>query len=113
VLALIRFVVASERTAEFTEQARAALAALAGQPGYQAGELARALDDPTRWCLATRWASVGAYRRALNSFDVKVNATGLMAGAVDEPPAYEVLAAAAPGGEVTVTGSDLAVDPHG
>lgn len=107
-LALIRFVVTSERTAEFTDQAHAALAALAGRPGYQDGELLRAFDDPARWCLATRWDSVGAYRRALNSFDVKVAATPLLAGAVDEPSGYEVLAAATPGGEVSVTGSDRA-----
>ncbi|HEY8471493.1 MAG TPA: antibiotic biosynthesis monooxygenase [Natronosporangium sp.] len=109
-LALNRFVVASERTAEFTEQAQAALAALAGRPGFQGGELSRALDEPGHWCLVTRWASVGAYRRALGDFHVKVNATPLLATAVDEPSAYEVLAAAAPGGELTVTGSDRAED---
>jgi heme-degrading monooxygenase HmoA len=113
VLALNRFVVASERTAEFTGQAHAALAAFAGRPGYQGGELTRAFDDPACWCLVTRWASVGAYRRALGSYEVKVNATRLMAGAVDEPAGYEVLALAAPGGEVVVTGSDRAEPPAG
>jgi quinol monooxygenase YgiN len=108
VLALNRFVVAADRTAEFTEQAHAALAALAARPGYRSGELTRALDQPDRWCLVTRWASVGAYRRALSAFDVKVSATPLLAGSVDEPSAYEVLAGAPPGGEVTVHPSDLA-----
>jgi hypothetical protein len=108
VLVLIRFVVASERTAEFTEQAHVALAALAARPGYRGGELTRALDEPDRWCLATRWSSVGAYRRALGDFDVKVKATPLLARSVDEPSAYEVLASAAPGGEVTVSASDRA-----
>jgi quinol monooxygenase YgiN len=110
VLVLNRFVVASERTAEFTEQAHAALAALAARPGYQGGELTRALDEPAHWCLVTRWASVGAYRRALGDFQVKVNATPLLARSVDEPSAYEVLAAAPPGGGVTVSGSDRAED---
>jgi quinol monooxygenase YgiN len=108
VLALNRFVVAADRTAEFTEQAHAALAALAARPGYRGGELARALDRPDRWCLVTRWASVGAYRRALSAFEVKLSATPLLAHALDEPSGYEVLAGAPPGGAVTVHPSDLA-----
>jgi quinol monooxygenase YgiN len=106
VLALNRFVVASERTAEFTAQARQALAVLAARPGYRGGELTRALDDPTQWCLVTRWDSVGAYRRALGHFDVRVHATALLAGAQHEPSAYEVLAAADPGQDVTINDSD-------
>ncbi|HLU45919.1 MAG TPA: antibiotic biosynthesis monooxygenase family protein [Natronosporangium sp.] len=107
-LALNRFVVASERTAEFTARAHAALTALAAQPGYLGGELVRALDDPTRWCLVTRWESVGAYRRALGNFDVRVEAVPLLAQAEDEPSAYEVLADADPGGAVAVHRSDVA-----
>lgn len=113
-LALNRFVVTAEAAAAFTEQAHAALAALAARPGYQGGELARALDDPARWCLVTRWDSVGAYRRALGAFDVKVTATPLLAQSIDEPSGYEVLASAPPGGEVSVRASDLAEqDQHG
>lgn len=112
-LALNRFVVAADRTTEFTEQAHAALAALAARPGYQGGELTRALDDPDRWCLVTRWASVGAYRRALGGYEVKVAATPLLASALDEPSAYEVLAGARPGGAVTEFDSDRAEPRHG
>ena len=36
------------------------------------GALGRAYDDPTHWSLSTEWESVGAYRRALGGFDVKV-----------------------------------------
>lgn len=111
-LALNRFVVASERTAEFTTQAQQALAALAARPGYRGGELTRALDEPTHWCLVTRWASVGAYRRALGDFDVRVNATPLLASSLNEPSAYEVLAGVAPGGEMTETQSDRAEHGH-
>jgi heme oxygenase (mycobilin-producing) len=110
VLALNRFVVVPERTAEFTQQAQAALAALAARPGFRDGELARCLDDPEQWCLLTRWQSVGAYRRALGDFNVRVNAVPLLAQAINEPSAYEALAVATPGGEVTTSGSDLAPD---
>jgi heme oxygenase (mycobilin-producing) len=110
VLALNRFVVVPERTAEFTRQAHAALAALAARPGFRDGELTRSLDQPDQWCLVTRWQSVGAYRRALGDFDVRVNAVPLLAQAHNEPSAYETLAAAAPGGQITTAGSDLDVD---
>ena len=53
--------------------------------------LARALDDPTLWVLTTRWDNVGAYRRALSSYDVKLQAVPLLSRAVDEPSAYEVV----------------------
>lgn len=109
-LALNRFVVASERTAEFTEQARAALAAFAVRPGYEGGELTRALDEPDHWCLVTRWSSVGAYRRALGDFNVRIEAVPLLARSLPEPSAYEVLVAAAPGGGVSVHASDRAGD---
>jgi hypothetical protein len=54
----------------------------------------------------TEWESVGAYRRALSSYDVKLHATPLLARSLDEPSAYEVLAEAAVGGSVTVAASD-------
>lgn len=107
-LALNRFVVASERTAEFTEQARQALAVLAQRPGYRGGDLARSLDDPSHWCLVTRWDSVGAYRRALGHFDVRVTAVPLLAAALNEPSAYEVLVGAEAGEEPTIRHSDRA-----
>ncbi len=90
-LALNRFVVVPERTAEFTDRAQAALEALAGRPGFRDGELVRSLDDPRLWCLVTRWESVGAYRRALSDPTVRLVATPLLAEAVDEPSAYEAL----------------------
>ena len=45
----------------------------------------------------TEWESVGAYRRALGGFDVKVHATPLLAESLDEPSAFETLATAATG----------------
>ncbi|MFE9692945.1 antibiotic biosynthesis monooxygenase family protein [Micromonospora sp. NPDC005806] len=107
-----RFVVDTEVAPDFTERAHAALAALAARPGYLRGELLRALDDPTNWCLLTEWESVGAYRRALGGFDVKVTAVPLLAQSVDEPSAYETLASAAPEGEIVVVASDRAAGPY-
>lgn len=107
-LALSRFIVVPERTAEFTRQAHAALAALAARPGYRDGELARSLDQPEHWCLVTRWDSVGAYRRALSDLQVRLDAVPLLSQSADEPSAYETLAAAMPGQQVSISGSDRA-----
>ena len=110
-LVLNRFVVPPEQPDGFVERAHAALAALAQRPGYLSGRLTRALDDPAHWTLVTEWESVGAYRRALGGFDVKVHATPLLALSVDAPSAFETLASAAPGGPVTVEASDRAAEP--
>jgi hypothetical protein len=114
-LVVNRFIVAPDEAAraDFADRAAAALAVLAARPGYVRGELGRAYDDPTHWSLLTEWESVGAYRRALGAFDVKVHATPLLAQSVDEPSAYEVLASANPGGDVATSTSDLADNPTG
>lgn len=108
VLAVSRFLVASEQGAEFAARARQALAALAGRPGFRDGELARAIDDPTRWCLVTRWESVGAYRRALSNAEVRIGTAPLLRWVVDEPSGFEVLLGARPGGGLIAGTSDLA-----
>jgi hypothetical protein len=110
-LVLNRFIVQPETQDDFVQRGHAALAALADRPGYLSGRLTRAIDDPAHWTLVTEWESVGAYRRALGGFDVKVHATPLLAESVDVPSAFETLASAEPGGEVTVTASDRAADP--
>jgi heme oxygenase (mycobilin-producing) len=106
VLVVNRFRVGTDEAAEFTERAEKALAALAARPGYVRGELGRAYDDPEHWTLLTEWESVGAYRRALGGFDVKVTATPLMAQSVDEPSAFEILARTDISGAVTTMASD-------
>jgi hypothetical protein len=111
VLVVNRFVGVSD-SAAFTARAHAALEVLAGRPGYRRGRLARALDEPDHWCLVTEWDSVGAYRRALSAFDVRVHATPLLAEAVPEPSAYEVLATADPSGPVVAIDSDRADEPE-
>ncbi len=108
-LVLNRFIVAPDDADGFVAQAHAALTALAEAPGYLRGELTRSLDEPEHWCLLTEWQNVGSYRRALGRFDVKINATPLLARSLMEPSAYETLALASPGGAVEVMTGDRAV----
>jgi hypothetical protein len=110
-----RFVLTADApgTEEFAARAAEALAVLAARPGYVRGSCGRAYDDPSHWALVTEWESVGAYRRALGAFDVKLGATPLLAQSVDEPAAYETLARGEPGGRVISIRSDRADDPSG
>jgi quinol monooxygenase YgiN len=86
-----RYVVPQSEAASFREQGRDALDALRSRPGCRRGHLGRSIDDPTRWLLQTEWDSIGAYRRALSSYEVKLRAVPLMYHAVDEVTAYEAL----------------------
>ena len=109
-LVVNRFIVSTDEAEAtgFADRAAAALEVLAARPGYVRGELGRAYDDPAHWSLVTAWESVGAYRRALGAYDVRVHATPLLAQSIDEPSAYEVLAGAEPGDSVVRSASDRA-----
>ena len=89
-LVVSRFRVA-ETDVTFRDELAAAHALLTERDGYVDGTVGRNLDDPELWVLTTRWANVGAYRRALSSYDVKLGAVPLLSRAVDEPSAYEVV----------------------
>lgn len=102
-LGVLRFEVADED--DFLPAAREALAVLAARPGFRSGRLARAYDQPTQWCLVTEWESVGAYRRALGSFEVRSTATPLLSRALPEPSAYEPLVTVDVPGRVGAQGS--------
>ncbi|MFZ0323743.1 MAG: antibiotic biosynthesis monooxygenase family protein [Actinomycetes bacterium] len=91
----------------FRDQAAEAVEALSQHDGFVDASLARAVDDAGLWVLLLRWASVGAYRRALSSYDVKVGVVPLLSRAVDEPTAFEVLHRRDATGSVDAT-SDLA-----
>jgi quinol monooxygenase YgiN len=91
VLVVSRFRVPVEEGAGFREEVTAAHSVLAERQGYLGGQVGRNLDDPSLWVLTTRWANVGAYRRALSSYEVKLHAVPLLSRAVDEPSAYEVV----------------------
>jgi quinol monooxygenase YgiN len=122
VLAAVRFDVPQEEGEAFLADARTALDALAAQRGHVRGWLARAVDDPRAWVLSTEWASVGAYRRALSAYEVKLHAHPLLYRAVDEPTAYEVVTTSGAGavddggsaraGDADVVGLGEASTPH-
>lgn len=111
-LVVNRFLVDAQRADDFATRAQQALATLSARPGYRSGRLGRALDDPEHWCLITEWESVGAYRRALSAYEVKMYATPLLAESRDEPSAFEILADSGPDGTIIVTPSDRASESH-
>lgn len=86
-----RFRVSAEESGQFRVDLQKALDTLAERPGHLGGTIGRNLDDPILWVLATTWEHVGAYRRALSSYDVKLHAVPLLGRALDEPSAYEVV----------------------
>ena len=109
-LVVSRFGVPADESDGFAEQARQALAALAARPGFRRGHAGRSVDDPAEWVLVSEWDGVGAYRRALSAYEVKLAATPLLARARDEAGAYEVLVEADPSGVTGTATSDRAAD---
>jgi len=99
VLVVSRFRVEEAEAAEFRVGLERAHATLAERPGYVAGHIGRNVDDPTLWALVTTWEHVGAYRRALSAYDVKLHAVPLLSRALDEPSAYEMVE---PGADLNV-----------
>ena len=90
-LVVSRFRVPLEEGETFRAALAEAHAVLAERPGYVDGRVGRNVDDPELWLLSTRWEHVGAYRRALSSYDVKLRAVPLLSRALDEPSAYELV----------------------
>ena len=90
-IAVIRLLLPAQEQAGAPERFRTALAALTAQSGCVSATAARSIDDPAVWVLSMRWQSVGAYRRALSAYDVKLNAVPLLHHAMDEPSAFEEL----------------------
>ncbi len=88
-VALLRF--RSHDVPALIAQLRAAIALLSTKVGFINAHLARAIDDPELIILQLGWDTVGSYRRALSSYDVKVEVVPVMSQAIDEPTAFEVL----------------------
>ena len=101
-LVVNRFRVAAGDGEAFRADLEAARDALAQRPGFVAATIGRNLDDPDLWVLATTWDNVGAYRRALSAYDVKLTAVPVLGRALDEPSAYETVE---PGTDLNQAGS--------
>lgn len=81
----------SDAAEDFAANAARLQAALATRPGHVRSQLARALDDSTRWVLVSEWVGVGPWRRALSNYEVRIEVMPLMALAEAEPSVYETL----------------------
>jgi quinol monooxygenase YgiN len=99
VIVVNRFRVPEPEGEAFRVDLQQAHDALAARPGYLVGTIGRNVDDPELWVLTTTWEHVGAYRRALSAYDVKLHAVPTLGRALDEPSAYEV---ADPGTDLNV-----------
>jgi quinol monooxygenase YgiN len=97
VIVVNRFRVPEAEAEAFRTRLADALEPLQQQPGHLSGRIGHNVDDPELWVLVTEWESVGAYRRALSSYDVKLGAVPTLSRAIDEPGAYE---SAEPGTEL-------------
>ena len=86
-----RFAVPEEQAAAFATQARAAIATLAESAGFIEASLGQATDARDLRVIATRWAGIGAYRKALSRYEVKLSVVPFLSMAVDEPSAFEVV----------------------
>jgi quinol monooxygenase YgiN len=91
VIVVNRFRVPENEQATFRDDLERTRQALVAQRGYVAGWVGRNLDDPELWVLTTEWDGVGAYRRALSAYDVKLAAVPTLSRAIDEPSAYETV----------------------
>jgi len=91
VLVVNRFRVPESEGEAFARDLQAALELLAACPGHLTAQIGRNVDDPALWVLTTTWENVGAYRRALSSYDVRVGAWPVLARAIEEPSAFELL----------------------
>ena len=101
-LVVNRFRVPESEAAAFRDDLERARRALADRPGHLDSRVGRNVDDPTLWTLVSRWEHVGAYRRALSAYDVKLYAVPVLGRALEEPSAYE---AVEPGTDLNVADS--------
>lgn len=108
-LVVLRFQVENCGIDQFLERARAAVEVLGARPGFIRAQVGRALDEEHLAVLELEFDEVGSYRRALSSYEVKMNAVAFLSEALDEPSAFEVLHERTPSG-ATDTASLLAPD---
>lgn len=106
-VALLRF--RSHDVPALMAHLRASVALLSTKVGFINAHMARAIDEPELIVLQLGWDTVGSYRRALSSYDVKVQVVPVISQALDEPTAFEVLHFRDAGGAVDAPGA-LAAD---
>ena len=106
-VALLRF--HSSDVAGLMALLREAVSLLATKEGFVDARVSRAIDDGALVTLELSWDTVGSYRRALSSYDVKVQVVPIMSQALDEPTAFEVLHVRDARGAADATGA-LAAD---
>ena len=108
-LVISRYRVDPADTAAFLAEARTAVEVMSARPGCLSLRVGRAVDEPDLWVMQGHWESVGSYRRALGSREVKQHAVPLMYRCLDEPSAFEVRLEAT-AGEVAELEGALAED---
>lgn len=109
VAVISRFSVPAESAEAFARDARAALAVLAERPGFIDARIGQSTDEEHLRVIVTRWEGVGAYRKALSNYEVKMSAIPFLSLAIDEPSAFEVVHARTPHAVID-SASGLAAD---
>jgi len=71
---------------------RVAVDVLSGAAGFISADIGQCTDSAALQVLVMRWASIGAYRKALSQYAAKLTAVPVLSQAVDEPGGYEVIA---------------------
>jgi quinol monooxygenase YgiN len=90
-LVVNRFRTSDADAVAFRADLEKALAVLSSREGCEDGRLGRNVDEPELWVMVTRWRDVGSYRRALSSYEVKMDAVQTLSRAIEEPSAYEAV----------------------
>jgi len=91
VISVTRHRVPDAASAAFLADAEAALDLLRQRPGFVSAVVGRATDDAELWLVATTWADIGSFRRALSPVEVRLGTFALLSSAIDEPTAFERL----------------------
>ena len=73
------------------ESAKSAIEPLAACAGCLGTEIGLATDEADLAVVVSKWENVGAYRRALSNFEVKMHSIPFLSTAVDESSAFELI----------------------
>lgn len=75
----------------WTQSAKVAIAPLAACAGCLGVEIGLATDEADLAVVVSKWENVGAYRRALSNFEVKMHSIPFLSTAMDESSAFELI----------------------